>query len=102
MLSCSSLIHYNYSVGGADYGSVRIGAFMGRKLIKSMASEQLNLDILKCDPKKVGCLNNDEKDEDGMDIFEAEAAMDYLCNISPHRLFLLSTFDTSIMFFLYC
>ncbi|GKB86315.1 arabinose kinase, partial [Tanacetum coccineum] len=28
-----------YSIRGADYGSVRIGAFMGRKMIKSTASD---------------------------------------------------------------
>ncbi|KAG8491107.1 hypothetical protein CXB51_014251 [Gossypium anomalum] len=31
-----------HSVGGADYGSVRIGAFMGRKIIKATASTRLS------------------------------------------------------------
>ncbi|KAG6390928.1 hypothetical protein SASPL_148673 [Salvia splendens] len=60
--ACSSL-----SVGGADYGSVRIGTFIGRKMIKSMA------------------FHNNGKGEDGMELLKAEAAMDYLSNISPHR-----------------
>ncbi|KAH6798543.1 arabinose kinase [Perilla frutescens var. frutescens] len=74
-----------HSVGGADYGSVRIGTFMGRKMIKSLASEQLHSYITNRDLKKAGGLNNDEMDEDGRDLLEADAAMDYLCNISPHR-----------------
>lgn len=74
-------------MGGADYGSVRIGTFMGRKMIKSMASEKLSSYILSHNSKKVEGLNNDGKDENGMDLLEAEAAMDYLCNISPHRLY---------------
>ncbi|KAG8373922.1 hypothetical protein BUALT_Bualt11G0075600 [Buddleja alternifolia] len=60
-----------HSVGGADYGSVRIGAFMGRKMIKSNASQ------------KVKGINIDETDEEGMDLHEA--SLDYLCNLSPHR-----------------
>ncbi|GFP82172.1 l-arabinokinase [Phtheirospermum japonicum] len=62
-----------HSVGGADYGSVRIGTFMGRKMIKSMAS------------KKVEVTTNDETDENGMNLLQTEAALDYLCNLSPHR-----------------
>lgn len=78
-------------MGGADYGSVRIGTFMGRKMIKSTAFHN---------SKKVEGLNNNGKDEDGMDLLEVEAAMDYLSNISPHRLYLLFTFDTNTNFFL--
>ncbi|KAL0426699.1 UNVERIFIED_CONTAM: L-arabinokinase [Sesamum latifolium] len=69
-----------HSVGGADYGSVRIGTFMGRKMIKSMASKQLS-----SSQKKVEGMNNDETDEHGKDLLQAEAALDYLCNLSPHR-----------------
>ncbi|XP_057806534.1 L-arabinokinase-like isoform X2 [Salvia miltiorrhiza] len=74
-----------HSVGGADYGSVRIGTFMGRKMIKSMASERFHSYISRYNSEKVEGLNNDGKGEDGMELLEAEAAMDYLCNISPHR-----------------
>lgn len=80
------------SVGGADYGSVRIGTFMGRKMIKSMASERLYSSVSSRNSQKVEGINNDETDEKGMDLLEAEAAMDYLCNLSPHRLFLLLFF----------
>ncbi|KAE8665247.1 L-arabinokinase [Hibiscus syriacus] len=34
-----------HSVGGADYGSVRIGAFMGREIIKAIASTRLSQSI---------------------------------------------------------
>ncbi|KAL0312264.1 UNVERIFIED_CONTAM: L-arabinokinase [Sesamum radiatum] len=67
-----------HSVGGADYGSVRIGAFMGRKIIKSVASDLLS----------ESCANgvtSDDLEEDGVELLEKEAALDYLCNLSPHR-----------------
>ncbi|KAL0330943.1 UNVERIFIED_CONTAM: L-arabinokinase [Sesamum angustifolium] len=67
-----------HSVGGADYGSVRIGAFMGRKIIKSVASDLLS----------ESCANgvtSDDLEEDGVELLEEEAALDYLCNLSPHR-----------------
>ncbi|KAG8375307.1 hypothetical protein BUALT_Bualt10G0086700 [Buddleja alternifolia] len=67
-----------HSVGGADYGSVRIGAFMGRKIIKSFASELLSK----------SCANgvtSDDLEEDGVELLETEASLDYLCNLSPHR-----------------
>ncbi|GER39757.1 galactokinase [Striga asiatica] len=67
-----------HSVGGADYGSVRIGAFMGRKIIKSVASELLSQ----------SCANgvtSDDLEEDGIELLETEASLDYLCNLSPHR-----------------
>ncbi|KAL7122439.1 hypothetical protein ACP275_01G046100 [Erythranthe tilingii] len=67
-----------HSVGGADYGSVRIGAFMGRKIIKSVATELLSQ----------SCANgvtSDDLEEDGIELLETEASLDYLCNLSPHR-----------------
>ncbi|KAL0344948.1 UNVERIFIED_CONTAM: L-arabinokinase [Sesamum radiatum] len=73
-----------HSVGGADYGSVRIGTFMGRKMIKSMASKQLSSSP-NHNSSKVEGMNNDETDEHGKDLLQAEAALDYLCNLSPHR-----------------
>ncbi|CAK9182379.1 unnamed protein product [Ilex paraguariensis] len=69
-----------HSVGGADYGSVRIGAFMGRKIIGSTASTML--------PQSVSIangMNPDELEEEGTELLEAEASLDYLCNLSPHR-----------------
>ncbi|KAL0315949.1 UNVERIFIED_CONTAM: L-arabinokinase [Sesamum radiatum] len=73
-----------HSVGGADYGSVRIGTFMGRKMIKSMASKQLS-SAPNHNSMKVEGVNNDETDEHGKELIQAEAALDYLCNLSPHR-----------------
>ncbi|KAL6501857.1 D-arabinose 1-dehydrogenase (NAD(P)(+)) [Orobanche gracilis] len=67
-----------HSVGGADYGSVRIGAFMGRKIIKSVASDLLSR----------SCANGvttDDLEEDGIELLETEASLNYLCNLSPHR-----------------
>lgn len=58
---------------------------MGRKMIKFMASEQLRSYALNHNPEKVEGLNNDEENETGMDLLAAEATIDYLCNISPHR-----------------
>lgn len=66
------------SVGGADYGSVRIGAFMGRKVIKSVASELLA-------QSHANRASSDDLEEDGVELLEAEASLDYLCNLSPHR-----------------
>lgn len=67
-----------HSVGGADYGSVRIGAFMGRKIIKSVASELLST-------SSANGVTSDDLEEDGIELLEAEASLDYLCNLSPHR-----------------
>lgn len=70
-------------MGGADYGSVRIGAFMGRKMIKSVASSVF--------PSSNGLnsfangLSPDELEDGGIELLKAEASLDYLCNLSPHR-----------------
>ncbi|KAA3477832.1 L-arabinokinase-like [Gossypium australe] len=69
-----------HSVGGADYGSVRIGAFMGRKIIKATASTRLSQSI-----STANGASPDEVDNDGLELLEAEASLDYLCNLSPHR-----------------
>ncbi|CAI0388032.1 unnamed protein product [Linum tenue] len=62
-----------HSVGGSDYGSVRIGTFMGRKMMKSMASN------------KVKENNSDEMGRNSTELLEAEASLAYLCNLPPHR-----------------
>ncbi|KAK4274334.1 hypothetical protein QN277_017570 [Acacia crassicarpa] len=67
-----------HSVGGADYGSVRIGTFMGRKMIKSRASDILAETL----PNGV---NHDEVESDDIELMHKEASLDYLCNLSPHR-----------------
>ena len=68
------------SVGGADYGSVRLGAFMGREMIKSIASSILSRSLPEAND-----LSIDELEDDGIELLKAEASLDYLCNLSPHR-----------------
>lgn len=73
-------LYFYGSVGGADYGSVRIGAFMGLKMIKSVACSMLSRSL----PSANG-VNLEELEDDGVELLEAEASLDYLCNLSPHR-----------------
>ena len=82
----TSLIGIIYSIGGADYGSVRVGAFMGRKMIKSVASELLSLSPSSANPsQQMDGIHSDEFEEDSRELLEAEASLDYLCNLPPHR-----------------
>lgn len=69
-----------HSVGGADYGSVRIGAFMGRKMIRSIASAILSRSSTNADD-----LINDDSEDDSVHLLKPEASLDYLCNLTPHR-----------------
>lgn len=69
-----------HSVGGTDYGSVRIGAFMGRKIIKSEAAALLSRSL-----PNANISNSDEHEEHGIELVKAEASLDYLCNLSTHR-----------------
>ncbi|OMO91093.1 hypothetical protein COLO4_18626 [Corchorus olitorius] len=69
-----------HSVGGADYGSVRIGTFMGRAMIKAIASTTLSQSV-----STANGVSPDELDNDGLELLEAEASLDYLCNLAPHR-----------------
>ncbi|XP_022637961.1 L-arabinokinase isoform X1 [Vigna radiata var. radiata] len=68
-----------HSVGGADYGSVRIGTFMGMKMIKAKASEELSKSCA------ANGLNYDEVEQDDLELLKQEASLDYLCNLPPHR-----------------
>ncbi|XP_027333905.1 L-arabinokinase-like isoform X1 [Abrus precatorius] len=68
-----------HSVGGADYGSVRIGTFMGMKMIKARASEVLS------EMCAANGLNYEEVEQDDLELLKQEASLDYLCNLSPHR-----------------
>ncbi|CAI9094830.1 OLC1v1030630C1 [Oldenlandia corymbosa var. corymbosa] len=68
-----------HSVGGTDYGSVRVGAFMGRRIIKSIASSMLS------QSRSGNAATPDDAEEDGMELLESEASLDYLCNLAPHR-----------------
>ncbi|CAL5425941.1 unnamed protein product [Camellia sinensis] len=67
-----------HSIGGADYGSVRVGAFIGRKMIKSIASAMLSQSLSSANE------NIDELNEDGVELLQAEVLLDYLCNLLPH------------------
>ncbi|XP_024399655.1 L-arabinokinase isoform X3 [Physcomitrium patens] len=67
-----------HSVGGADYGSVRLGAFMGRRIIQAKASNIL-------DRLQVSGTNGDADDADLHSLMQ-DAEEKYLCNIPPHRL----------------
>uniref|UniRef100_A0A5B7ACR5 Putative L-arabinokinase-like n=1 Tax=Davidia involucrata TaxID=16924 RepID=A0A5B7ACR5_DAVIN len=69
-----------HSIGGADYGSVRVGAFMGLSMIKSIASTMLSPTLSAENGE-----NRDELEEDGAELLKTEASIDYLCNLSPHR-----------------
>ncbi|KAI3911159.1 hypothetical protein MKW92_033368, partial [Papaver armeniacum] len=60
-----------HSVGGADYGSVRIGAFMGRKIIKSIASASLSNSSSSANTRE----QVNELEEDGKELREAEASL---------------------------
>ncbi|KAL5974204.1 D-arabinose 1-dehydrogenase (NAD(P)(+)) [Asimina triloba] len=73
-----------HSVGGADYGSVRVGAFMGRKMLRSMASELLSVSQENHQPAD-GLNGGYEYEDNDVELLETEASLDYLCNLSPHR-----------------
>ncbi|KAI3975448.1 hypothetical protein MKX01_022320 [Papaver californicum] len=74
-----------HSIGGADYGSVRIGSFMGRKMIKSVASSFSRSSSGANPSQQINGINPDDIEEDGFELFEDESSLDYLCNLSPHR-----------------
>ncbi|XP_058211903.1 L-arabinokinase [Rhododendron vialii] len=68
-----------HSIGGADYGSVRVGAFMGQKMIKSGACALLTQSSSSANG------NTEELEEGAVELLQTEASLDYLCNLSPHR-----------------
>lgn len=75
-----------HSVGGADYGSVRIGTFIGRKIIKSTASASFSSSpVNMTSPQNADELNCHKYEKHGMELLKAEASLDYLCNLSTHR-----------------
>ncbi|URE44572.1 Galactokinase galactose-binding signature [Musa troglodytarum] len=75
-----------HSVGGTDYGSVRIGAFMGRKIIKSAADALLSHSLAGINSSQQSDeINSDEFEEHGIDLLKKEASLGYLCNLSTHR-----------------
>ena len=73
------------SVGGTDYGSVRVGTYMGRKMIKCAASDILSESLSSCLPMQSGDTNPEEYEGHGVDLLKSEASTEYLCNLPPHR-----------------
>lgn len=67
-----------FSVGGADYGSVRVGAFMGRRIIQCAAAKQ-------CEGFKALDTAAEEVEDSEYAVSQADAKEQYLCNIPPHR-----------------
>ncbi|KAG8058091.1 hypothetical protein GUJ93_ZPchr0002g24544 [Zizania palustris] len=74
-----------HSVGGTDYGSVRVGTYMGRKMIKCAAADLLSQSLPSSPPTQSGDTNCDEYEEHGVDLLKSEASLEYLCNLPPHR-----------------
>lgn len=72
------------SVGGADYGSVRIGTFMGRKIIKSEAAALLSRSLQSATATPDD-MSTGDCEEHGIELLKDEASLDYLCHLSPHR-----------------
>ena len=71
------------SVGGAYHGLVRIGTFVGRKI---MASETLACSLSNDNSDQQVCaMNSDKMEKDGGELLEVEASLDYICNLLPHR-----------------
>eukprot|EP00850_Spirogloea_muscicola_P015687 SM000122S25794 [mRNA] locus=s122:376915:386453:+ [translate_table: standard] len=67
-----------HSVGGADYGTVRAGAFMGRKIIKAEAQAHRDVASTTLARTASGLLAAGSEYVD-------EEQLEYLCNIPPHR-----------------
>ncbi|XP_024537180.1 L-arabinokinase isoform X2 [Selaginella moellendorffii] len=67
-----------HSVGGADYGSVRVGAFMGRQMIAQLAAEKLS-------EKQDNGNGFDEVDEVETEQLLDEKNLSYLCNLTTER-----------------
>ncbi|XP_020691925.1 L-arabinokinase isoform X2 [Dendrobium catenatum] len=75
-----------HSVGGTDYGSVRIGTFMGRKMIKSLASSLLSRSVENTAvPIDVGDNELDVFEEENIELLRNEASLNYLCKLPTHR-----------------
>ncbi|KAG8095271.1 hypothetical protein GUJ93_ZPchr0012g21331 [Zizania palustris] len=69
-----------HSVGGGDYGSVRVGTYMGRKMIKCAASNfVLESSNSNAPVQSIDCNQN------AIDLLKSEASLEYLCNLPPHR-----------------
>ncbi|KAI5062302.1 hypothetical protein GOP47_0022841 [Adiantum capillus-veneris] len=70
-----------HSVGGTDYGSVRVGTFMGRTIIKATAAK------LASSATQTNLPENDTplKEHFSLNLLQDEGQEDYLCNLSTYR-----------------
>lgn len=84
-------IVWAFSVGGADYGSVRIGAFMGRRIIQCTAAKE-------CEGLKALATAAEEVEDPEYALSQADANEQYLCNIPPHRYRSILNFQCSQLF----
>ncbi|KAJ4754723.1 Galactokinase [Rhynchospora pubera] len=75
-----------HSVGGTDYGSVRVGTYMGRKIIKSQASTMVSESTTNLNNiVQADSFNSDEYEGHAIELLKSEASLEYLCNLKPHR-----------------
>uniref|UniRef100_A0A453NA44 Uncharacterized protein n=1 Tax=Aegilops tauschii subsp. strangulata TaxID=200361 RepID=A0A453NA44_AEGTS len=74
-----STLGYDIGVGGTDYGSVRVGTYMGRKLIKCAASDLISQSFPSTPTQS--CDASEEYEKYGVDLLKSEASLQYLCNL---------------------
>lgn len=67
---------------------------MGRKMIKCAASDLVSESLTSIAPVESDCHK-----ENGMDLLKSEAAMEYLCNLPPHRYLLNSRIIFMVLVF---
>lgn len=70
-----------HSVGGTDYGSVRVGTFMGRTIITSIATK------LASQVAQTNTLENSDNhyERSNCNLLSEEGQEEHLCNLSTHR-----------------
>ena len=52
---------------------------MGRKIIQSLAGSAVSRSLSPDESRA------DDAEDNGIELLEPEASLDYLCNLSPHR-----------------
>ncbi|KAL2652701.1 hypothetical protein R1flu_020829 [Riccia fluitans] len=74
-----------HSVGGSDYGSVRVGTFMGRRIIQSEAARYMSQMSLAPADENGPSVNVQDVYQTQLRVFDQEINLAYLCNIPPSR-----------------
>ncbi|BBM97512.1 hypothetical protein Mp_1g06320 [Marchantia polymorpha subsp. ruderalis] len=78
-----------HSVGGSDYGSVRVGTFMGRRIIQAEAAKyisQISVPTVEANGTAGPCRAHLREVYDSeLREIEQEINLNYLCNIPPSR-----------------